>query len=158
MLLSTKAPIVKPESWMGRRKWPPSLHRAPRWSRISLPQVMFLEAVTKFWFPRNLWKSASPSPGHTQGCTSGPLWRWPRDSSWPMSGEHSDQVTHRLGKLTARARPLPKLFFFLPGPWWHQRGQTPSPRVTRRRLSPAPSHPLGTCSLSKESALMVQAS
>ena len=57
------------------------------------------------------------APRHTQGCTSGPLWQWPRDSSWPMSGEHSDQVTHRLGKLTARARPLPKLFFFLPGPW-----------------------------------------
>ena len=45
---------------------PPSLHRAPRWSRISLLQVMFLEAVTKFWFPRNLWKSTAPSPGaHT---------------------------------------------------------------------------------------------
>ena len=82
-----------------------------------LPQVMLLEAVTKFWFPRNLWTSMAPSPRHTQGCTSGPLWRWPRDSSWPMSSEHSDQVTHRLGKLTARARPLPKFVFFLPGLW-----------------------------------------
>ena len=28
-----------------------------------LPQVMLLEAVTKFWFPRNLWKSTVPPPG-----------------------------------------------------------------------------------------------
>ncbi|CAM9522868.1 unnamed protein product [Rangifer tarandus platyrhynchus] len=28
----------------------------------ALPQVMLLEAVTKFWFPRNLRKSAVPSP------------------------------------------------------------------------------------------------
>ena len=73
----------------------------------ALPQVMLLEAVTEFWLPRNPGVSGAV---HTPGTHRAALWSPVAVATWlllPSESEHSDQATHRLGKLTARARPLP---------------------------------------------------
>lgn len=142
---------------MNEKEEAPSLHRAPRWSR-----ALYRRSCS--W--RRLPSSGSQgTPGvsgavRTPGTHRAALWPPAAVATWlllPSETEHSDQATHRLRKLTARARPLPTSSSFCQVCGGIREGRPLHPG-SRGGDSQASSRPLGTCSLSKKSALMLQAS